>query len=261
MLIEIIIILVLLVACMGLAYEVRRRGEDLERLAQVHRHELEQRRQAYLHEVEELQARHESTVAQLTSTHQAEIERLHTLHQRELADLADQRRAAMAARPAPVEAREDQGKLSRRQWMDGLAKISYRNDVEVDVKFVHPLVRFLGYSPDDFSLQVPLDLQQGRQARRGQADWVLWRNNHGSDEHAARAIIEVMAPSQELDDATQEQARALAIGAGAPFYLLTNGRHIQLFRRDIRADQLLIDCPLAEFPDCWQQIHDLLGVR
>jgi hypothetical protein len=256
--IEILMILVLLVACMGLAYEVRKRGEDLERLAQAHRQELEEQRQAQRRALEELQAQHENTVAQINNNHRLEIERLQSRHQREL---AEQQKLAVAARPAPVDLREEQRKLSRRQWMDGLSKVPYRNDVEVDVKFVYPLVRFLGYDLDGFSLQVPLDLRLGRQTRTGQADWVLWRNNGAGDDHAARAIIEVLSPSQELDEAVQEQARALAVGAGAPFYLLTNGKRIQLFRRDMRADQLLIDCPLAEFPECWPQIHDLLGVR
>jgi len=72
------------------------------------------------------------------------------------------------------ELKQDALQVSRDEWLKAIGRIDYRNEIEVEVKFIHPLLRFLGYDSNDFQIRVPVTVQVGRQKTRGEADWVIW---------------------------------------------------------------------------------------
>jgi hypothetical protein len=41
--------------------------------------------------------------------------------------------------------RQDALQVSRDEWFESIANASYRKEIEVEVKSIHPLLRFLGY--------------------------------------------------------------------------------------------------------------------
>jgi hypothetical protein len=269
-----IVILFLLVACLGLAYETRKRGEDLERRQQAHeaevtrlRREVDGARQAHQKEVGQLRTQQQREMEQARAAHRAEMDRLRESQRQELDrhELARREWARQPAAPTTPPRTESEPRAdahaARRDWLKHLADTPYENEAEVESKFVFPLVQSLGYSVRDFSRRVPVGLRLGEQALAGEADWVLWEAGHPGGEPSALAVIEVSPPDQTLDESVQARARSYAFGVGAPVYLITNGKQLQLYRRDVRTDPLLLECNVEEFAACWQHLYDLLGVQ
>ncbi|MBC8264163.1 MAG: type I restriction enzyme HsdR N-terminal domain-containing protein [Anaerolineales bacterium] len=144
------------------------------------------------------------------------------------------------------------------EWLTGLTRLSYEREVEVEVKFILPLVKFLGYRESDFKLRHTVHVQVGKEAKRGQADWVLWdRSKH---HHQVRAVIEAKGPRLPLDRGTIEQARSYAFALDAPVYAITNGTSLKVFRRGIQADTCIADCKVGGLGEVWPKIHQEMGL-
>lgn len=259
-----IVILFLLIACFGLAYETRKRGEDLERRQQAYEVDMTRLRR----EVDGARQAHQQEVAQLRSQQGREMEQVRASHRAELERLREQQRQEAARQPAvqptPLRTVSDprpDARAGRRDWLTHLAETTYENEAEIEAKFIFPLVQSLGYSVRDFSRRVPVGLSLGEQSLAAEADWVLWETGHPDAEPSALAVIEVTPPDQALDASVQARARSYAFGVGAPVYLITNGKELKLYRRDVRTDPLLLECKVEEFAACWQHLYDLLGVH
>lgn len=152
---------------------------------------------------------------------------------------------------------------ARQAWLDALVapeKPTYRNEVEVELKFIYPLVKHLGYANNDIAVRVPVKFQLGRSWAVKEADWMLGGNAEDMDNPNAAVIIEAKHPKQSLDDpAVLAQARSYAFGTGAPVYAITNGSRLQLYKRGLESDSRVLDCESSEIPGHWRTIADLIG--
>lgn len=133
----------------------------------------------------------------------------------------------------------------RQQWLATVPGQTYRNEIEVETKFIGPLVSFVGYTPNQIALRVPIAVQVGRSAANGQADWVLYV------EGRPRVVIEAKGPGQSLNGAVQGQARSYAYALNASTYLLTNGATVEVYRRGVQTDERLLAFPVAEIAGKW----------
>jgi hypothetical protein len=141
------------------------------------------------------------------------------------------------------------------EWLKGLTKLSYGGEIEVEVKFILPLVKYLGYRESDFKLRHAVHVRVGREKKRAQADWVLYdRSNQ------VRAVIEAKAPNQRLDSEVQEQTRSYAFALGAPTYALTEGERFKVFRCRVQGDICVVDCNVRKLGEVWPKIHQEMGV-
>ncbi len=145
----------------------------------------------------------------------------------------------------------------RLQWLLTLPTLQYRNELEVEVKFIAPLVDYLGFAPDQVDLRVPVSVQVGRNTATGTADWVLWTPAHTRP----IVVIEAKAPGQPLNGAVQSQARSYAFALGAPMFLLTNGSRLQIYRRGVQTDQLVVNCTVEELVEQWPAIVDAINPK
>lgn len=155
--------------------------------------------------------------------------------------------------------RSDRERIAREEWFDSLAHASYRNEIEVEVKFIYPLVQFLGYEDSDVQLRPPVDLQVGREAKRKEADWVLWKSLDGVPQ--ACVVIEAKKPSEVLEGAVQAQARSYAFGLDAITYVVTNGHELKIFQRKVQNDVCVVDCTVDELAEAWPDISRTMGCR
>lgn len=143
------------------------------------------------------------------------------------------------------------------EWFKEIRQASYRNEIEVEVKFIYPLVQHLGYKGSDIDIRVPVDIQVGRNSNRGEADWVLWGRSSTETRHA-HAVIEAKAPYQDLNTDVQAQSRSYAFALNAPIYLNTNGRRLQIFHRGIQNDKCVVDCEVKDMASKWTEIQAAL---
>jgi len=142
------------------------------------------------------------------------------------------------------------------EWLRGLTKLSYNGEIEVEVKFILPLVKYLGYHESDLRLRVPVDIQVGRAKKRAQADWVLWDRS----KQQVRAIIEAKGPTQRLDQDTIAQTRSYALALHTPIYAITNGKRLMVFRCGVQADTRIVDYDVGRLAEAWPLIHEAMGI-
>ena len=141
------------------------------------------------------------------------------------------------------------------KWLRGLYDLQCRNEVEVEVKVIAPLVQFLGYELHQMHLRVPVRVQVGRQQVEGEADWVLDR----ADGSGPLVVIEAKAPSEQLDESVRAQARSYAFALLAPYYLLVNGRVLEVYELRTTGDEKLLSCPLTELGTHWSTLERIIG--
>jgi hypothetical protein len=164
----------------------------------------------------------------------------------------------LSAKLAAVAAELDQARASaldglRSQWFQGIPGVTFNNEVEVEVKLIAPLVRFLGYREADYRLRVPIRLQAGRQEVVVEADWVLYR------EERPFVVVEAKAPGEALTDQVLGQARSYAFGLGAPYYMVTNGLQLSLYELGVPGDRLLLGVDLSSLPTAWPDLLSTIG--
>lgn len=159
------------------------------------------------------------------------------------------------------ELREENERVAREEWFKDIMEIPYRNEIEVEVKFILPLVKFLGYHESDLDLRVPVGLQMGSQSIRGEADWVLWDRGTDPTNPSALVVIEAKAPTHALDEVAQAQARSYAFGLNAPTYALANGQRLQIFRRGVQSDTCIVDCAMDGLAALWPAIYQAMGAK
>ena len=143
--------------------------------------------------------------------------------------------------------RQENADYQRLVWLRSLSAVTYRNEVEVEAKFIAPLVAHLGFAPSQVDLRVPVAVQVGRDNRNGVADWLLWSPDHSK----VVAVVEAKRPQDTLNGRVQGQARSYAFALGAPMFLIANGYRLQIYRRGVEADQCLVDCKVADLVDQW----------
>lgn len=145
----------------------------------------------------------------------------------------------------------------RLKWFDEIVVANYGNEVEVEIKFIYPFMRFLGYDISDLKTRVSVNVPVGRQKVTGIADWVVFKNQQGNP----FLIIEAKEQNQKLNGAVQEQARSYAYALNVPFYMLTNGKEIFVFERKVDNDVCLFSLTVNNLPAQWQAIEQVLGKR
>jgi hypothetical protein len=190
----------------------------------------------------------------LISQHHIEHQQLRAAFQKVMEErdkLAEERDLIQEEYSILVEATEE---TRKQQWLNNLTSTMYRNEVEVEVKFVYSLLKFLGYEDNVLELRSPVQLQVGRESRIVQTDWVV-RGHARNSFPPALFVIEAKAPTQALDDSVQAQARSYAYGLNVSKYVITNGRRFKIFQRGITRDSCLVDCDIGDLLHHWRAIE------
>lgn len=143
------------------------------------------------------------------------------------------------------------------QQLEGLSKTPIREDapeVEVEAKFIYPLLSHLGYDPSEMNLRVPVPMQEGSQLTVRQADWVVRTRTDGE----SLVVVEAKAPRQSVDDAVAKQARSYAFRLEAPVYVTTNGKELHIYHRGVLRDQCVLSCDVGRLRETWDAIEEVL---
>ena len=165
-------------------------------------------------------------------------------------------RDRLAAELPPL--RRQNADYQRHIWLTTtLPALTYRNEIEVELKFIGPLLQHLGFSPSQVDLRVPVSVQVGRQGHNGSADWIVWEPDHTRP----LVVIEAKRPKESLNGTAQGQARSYAFALGAPMFLLTNGSRLQIYRRGVQSDQLTVNCTVEEMVEQWPNIVEALNPK
>ena len=176
--------------------------------------------------------------------HKEEIAELKDIHQKEITQLTEDRISELE-------------KVHLTTWLQGSNKQVWHkstSEVEMETKFIFPLLRSLDYKDTHMSMRVPMSLQKGSSEFRGEADWVVW-----NDSHEALLVIEAKAPRIPIEDIVVQQARSYAIWLEAPVYILTNGEEVQVFHRGVIKDSCVFECSTENLGEEWDRLEAVAG--
>ncbi len=141
------------------------------------------------------------------------------------------------------------------QWLESLPGLKCGNEAKVEVKLIGPIVEFLGFRGKQVRLRVPISVWVGREQKTITADWVVY-----DQQGKPFLVIEAKAPGVRLTDAHRDQARSYAMGLGAPFYLVTNGQDLKLYKRGVTEDSCVFNCSVVELSTRWQELRACLAL-
>jgi len=188
--------------------------------------------------------RHWKEARDIKVAHLKETQDIEAAHRREIQDLT-------SARIEMVE------KMGMERWFQSLASPPWQDDareVEIEVKFVFPLLKYLGYKESEMSLRVPVLLQEGRRETTLEADWTL-RDGSGN----TLVVVEAKAPDKQLTEAVRKQACSYAFHLGAPVYITTNGEELRVFHRGVLTDRCIVSCSTSRLGENWEAIQQAAG--
>jgi hypothetical protein len=141
----------------------------------------------------------------------------------------------------------------RESWLVEVKNIVFNSELEVESKFVYPMLRYLGYGPSDLKMRVSVGVRVGRQNVTGIADWVAYRGGKPV------LVIEAKEKNQNLNGPVQEQARSYCFALNCQLYLLTNGRQIQVFRRGVDGDSMVFSSHVDNLSENWGKLNEIIG--
>lgn len=141
------------------------------------------------------------------------------------------------------------------KWFSEISKAEYHSEREVETKFIYPLIRFLGYEFNDIHMQHSMKVPIGRQNVFAVADFVI--DNPNTSEPLI--VVEAKSTSQLLDLDVQNQARSYAFTIKAPYYLITNGVSLSLFKRDLSQDIQLLNTDIRTLKQNWGKLYGFIG--
>jgi hypothetical protein len=148
--------------------------------------------------------------------------------------------------------------LERRQrhaWLEALRDPPWDPracEVEIEAKFILPLLTYLGYREENVQMRVRVPIQEGSTQTTIEADWVA-RDARGH----ALVVVEAKAPGVPLGTPVTEQARSYAFRLGAPLYMTTNGVTLEIYRRGVVRDHYLFGCATRRLRDNWPQVYEI----
>lgn len=143
----------------------------------------------------------------------------------------------------------------RERWFVEAARAQYISELDVEIKVIYPLVRFLGYDVSQIKTRVSIGIQVGRQKMTGIADWVIYKAETGKPFF----VIEAKEQGQPLSGDEQGQARSYAYALSAPYYLVTNGRRFQVYERGVENDTLRLAFEVSQIAEHWDGLQKILG--
>lgn len=135
--------------------------------------------------------------------------------------------------------------------------MSLDSEIEVEIKFIEPLLRALGYSSSDLKVRVPVTTRLGHQRVSGVADWLVFEKMTGQ----ALCIIEAKAQNVPLTEDAVDQARSYAYALSVPFYMVTNAIHLRIYKRSLPEDEFLLETSIDKLETAWATLESIIGVR
>lgn len=143
------------------------------------------------------------------------------------------------------------------RWCNEVATADYKNEKEVETKFIYPFIRFLGYELNDIEMQYSMKVPIGRQEVLAIADFVIFNPKT----HVPLIVIEAKPPTQSLNTDVQNQARSYAFSMNAPYYIITNGISLSLYKRDVYQDNRLLAIDIKNLQNQWNKVDEILGTK
>lgn len=137
---------------------------------------------------------------------------------------------------------------------------NFTNEADVELRLVVPLLKALGYEPDDIASKYPVEFREGRVGRRPEADFVCF-NGPLHTRNTSLVVIEAKSPGETLPNG-KSQGESYAANLKAPLLILTNGEQIEVWQLKATQDsERVFEGPISALGANRGTVEQLLGKR
>lgn len=151
-------------------------------------------------------------------------------------------------------------------WFDKIAGYELRTEKEVEIKFVVPLLAFLGYSDDDRFDGMPVPAAHGSKGTTLVIDFALFDSSVEGLRHQPLLTVEAKKENRlkkrgEILNA-HNQAKSYCLWTQCDFFLITDSKTIHAFHiaRGTLADlKPLFICERHELKDKFGDLHSIVS--
>ena len=153
-------------------------------------------------------------------------------------------------------------------WFDKMAKIEFGPDtseMDVMVKFIHPLFESLGYEDLDFAYSHSVVMYHGSKKVTKTADAVLFNSDDYIENSRSREnaliLVEGKKGGKSIDKGVVLQARSYAMWLSPVYYVLTNGDDVEVYLYQILVtakDLKVMSFKRADLKTQWSKLFKLL---
>lgn len=176
-----------------------------------------------------------------------------------------EQRTPPPADPAP-EASELTAGWEQDEWLARMLQLELRTEKEVEIKFIVPLLKRLGYDDADRYDGMPVPAAHGSRATTLVIDFAVF--NAAVEALRTQPLLTVEAKHEtrfrkahEIANA-RNQAQSYCLWTQCDFFMVTDGRSIEVFdltRRTLVRAEPVFRCSRQELKDAFPRLYHLIG--
>ncbi|RZK27191.1 MAG: restriction endonuclease subunit R [Flavobacterium sp.] len=154
---------------------------------------------------------------------------------------------------------------NRNQWFAKLPGRNFRNEKEVESKFLIPLLNYLGYTEDDRFDGMPVSGAEGSKKTKLFIDFALFNN---SDEALNEQVLLIAeAKCHMLLDKTNDlstamkQATSYALHSSCSFGIITDAKLIKVMRFSFKKEhrEPIFECSIDDLQEKFDTLYNLIS--
>lgn len=152
------------------------------------------------------------------------------------------------------------------EWFTRMLKLELRTEKEVEIKFIVPLLKRLGYEDEDRFDGMPVPAAHGSRATTLVIDFAVF--NSASEALHSQPLLTVEAKHEtrfrkqkEIANA-RNQAQSYCLWTQCDFFMVTDGRTIEVFdlaRRTLSGVEPVFSCARHELKEAFPRLYQLIG--
>lgn len=141
-------------------------------------------------------------------------------------------------------------------WFQLMEGRKFESEREVEYYFILPLLESLGYEEDDFAIGYPIEMYEGVNKVKKEADFAVFNGESREKTHAL-LIVEAKKAGKSLTKEAVGQAKGYAVWLTAPFYLVTNAEDVELYlyRAGLQPDVRLMKFSRCALRQSWGELY------
>ncbi len=141
-------------------------------------------------------------------------------------------------------------------WFQLMENRKFESEREVEYYFILPLLESLGYEEVDFAIGYPIEMYEGVNKVKKEADFVVFNGASREKTHAL-LIVEAKKADKLLTKDAVGQAKGYAVWATTPYYLVTNAEEVEVYvyRAGLQPDVRLMKFLRAELRQNWEALY------
>jgi hypothetical protein len=147
----------------------------------------------------------------------------------------------------------------RKAWFAQLHQVQYRDENEISMRLIYPLLQLVGYSDSDIIGKHRFALQNNLNSVPNEIDWMICRPQTSQDA-THLFLIKILPPGKGIAPDYAMHIRPTADKWQVAYYVVTDGYQFHIYKRNITVnDECLVAADIKQLNPKWDEIEAILA--